>query len=125
MTPARTSPRKYTSADGLMARAGRAHEDPVAMTAPATMARMAGYVVRVLKKNPSLSEQQAIKAAVLEFRADMARLARKSAASRRGLVLDATGLEDCGSDGIDADLGRRGCHAGSCHQIASPTTTSR
>ena len=98
----RTS-RVYTPADGLIARAGRAHEDPATMTAPATLSRMAGYCIKVLKANPNLTEKQAVKAATLLLRADMAKLARKSAAARRGLVLDATGLEDAGSDGIDAD----------------------
>lgn len=75
--------RTYTSADGLIARAGRAHEDPVEMTAPATMTRMAKYVAAVLKENPDLTAEQAAKGAVLKLRADMVMLARKSAAARR------------------------------------------
>ena len=75
--------RTYTSSDGLIARAGRAAEDPAEMTAPATMTRMAGYVAKVLVKNPALTPEQAAKAAVLLLRADMAKLARKSADARR------------------------------------------
>jgi hypothetical protein len=108
MAQVRASSRKYTSSDGLIARSGRAHEDPAAMTAPATISRMAGYCVRVLKENPNLTEQQAVKAATLLLRADMARLARKSSEARRVRVavdreLDASNLEDAGSDGVDAD----------------------
>jgi hypothetical protein len=66
-----------------MARAGRAHEDPAEMTAPATMTRMAKYVAQVAAKNPNLTPDQMAKAAVLLCRADMARLARKSADARR------------------------------------------
>lgn len=97
----RASSRTYTSADGLIARAGRAHEDPAAMTAPATMARMGRYVYRVLRQNPDLTEKQAINAATLQLRADMAKLARKSARAR-GAVVGVIGLEDGGSDGADA-----------------------
>jgi hypothetical protein len=81
--PRRTSAYNTTSASGLRARAGRAHEDPVAMTASATMTRMAKYVAAVLKKNPDLTEEQAARAATLLLRADMADLARKSAEARQ------------------------------------------
>lgn len=75
-------PRTYRSEDGLIARSGRAHEDPAEMTVPATMTRMAGYVAAVLKENPDLTAEQAARGAVLKLRADMARAGRKSAASR-------------------------------------------
>jgi hypothetical protein len=75
--------RVYTSADGLMARAGRAHENPAEITAPATMTRMAKYVAEIAKKNPDLTPEQMARGAVLLCRADMARLARKSAEARR------------------------------------------
>jgi hypothetical protein len=53
------------------------------MTAPATMTRMAKYVAEVLVKNPALTPEQAAKGAVLLLRADMAKLARRSADARR------------------------------------------
>jgi hypothetical protein len=90
--------RIYTSTDGLIARAGRAHENPAAMTADATWVRMAKYIAEVLQKTPELTPIEAARAGKLLMRADMARLAKRSAAARQRepLDLDATGLADCG-----------------------------
>lgn len=76
--------RTYTSADGLIARAGRAAEDPQAMTSDATLTRLAKHVAAVLRENPSLDDRQAANAARLRLRAEMVQLARRSAAARRG-----------------------------------------
>lgn len=75
--------RTYTSADGLIARAGRAHEDPAEMTRDATETRIARYIVEVLKENPDLTPLEAARGGRLRMRADMARLAQKSAAARK------------------------------------------
>jgi len=83
MSNRHTASRAYTSADGLIARAGRAHEDPHEMTAPATMTRMASYVAAVLKENPDLTADQAARGTVLKLRADMAKLGRRSAEARK------------------------------------------
>ena len=92
---ARTRNRTYTTLDGLRARAGRAHEDPVAMTSDATLTRLGKHIATALKRNPDLTPKQAANAGRLLLRAEMAELAAKSAAARRG-DLDATGLADCG-----------------------------
>lgn len=76
--------REYTSTDGLIARAGRAAEDPQEMTKDATLTRLARHCIAVIKENPDLDEKQVAKAARLKLRAEMALLARKSAAARRG-----------------------------------------
>ncbi len=76
--------RQYTSADGLVARAGRAAEDPQEMTRDATLTRLARHVAEVLKENPELTAEQAARGARLRLKAEMAVLARKSAAKRRG-----------------------------------------
>lgn len=103
----RVSPYHTSTLNGLTMRAGRAHEDPVKMAAPATMGRGARMMYRVLQRNPDLTEDQAVKAAMLLLRAEMAKRAQQSAAARKaraatGREPGATGLEDCGSDGIDA-----------------------
>ena len=74
--------RIYTSADGLIARAGRAHEDPEKMTQAATQARMARFTAEALRRNPDLEPEEARRAGRLLLRAEMARLAKLSAASR-------------------------------------------
>lgn len=63
-------------------RAARAHEDPVEMTTDATLTRLARYVTEVLRKNPELNDLQVARAARLKMRADMTKLAEKSAAAR-------------------------------------------
>jgi hypothetical protein len=78
--------RKYGPADGLIARAGRAAEDPQEMTKDATLTRLAKHVAAVLRENPELTDQQAANAARLRMKAEMARLSRKSAAARRGEI---------------------------------------
>ena len=74
--------RTYTSTDGLIARAGRAAEDPNEMTRDATLTRLAKHVAAVLRENPALDDRQAANAARLRLRAEMAQLGRKSAAAR-------------------------------------------
>jgi hypothetical protein len=80
--PRRNFDYNRSSAAGIIARAGRAHEDPDEMTVPATMTRMAKYVARAWEANPSLTPDQAARAGYLLLRADMARLNRKSAEAR-------------------------------------------
>lgn len=75
--------RVYTAADGLTARAGRAREDPVAMTKDANLTRIATFIAQALRENPELTPKQAANAGRLLLRAEMARLAKKSAAARR------------------------------------------
>lgn len=76
--------KRKTPLQGLRARAGRAAEDPVAMTVPAVMTRMAKYVARVLKENPDLTAEQAARGAYLLLRAEMAERSAKGVAARRG-----------------------------------------
>jgi hypothetical protein len=64
-------------------RAARAHEDPAEMTTDATWGRIGRYVYRVVKQNPALTEDQATRAARLQMRADMTRMAEKREAARR------------------------------------------
>jgi hypothetical protein len=75
--------RHYTSADGLIARAGRASEDPNAMTLDATLGRLARHVAAIVKENPDLDEAAVVKGARLRLKAEMAALAKKSAEARR------------------------------------------
>ena len=75
--------RRYTSLDGLIARAGRAHEDPKAMTAAASAGRMAKFIAQARAKNPELSDAEAERAGRLLQRTEMGRLARLSAEARR------------------------------------------
>lgn len=99
--------RVYGTADGVIARAGRASEDPHAMTDDARWGKIAKHVAIVLKENPNLTAEQAAKAGRLRLRAEMTKLSRSrasvKAAERRRLGMDASGLLDCGSDGVDAD----------------------
>lgn len=88
--PRRATPYHHSSLNGLTMRAGRAAEDPAAMTAPATLTRMAKYVAAILKENPDLTEDQAARGAWLKLRADMGQLARKSAAARKAAPGDAS-----------------------------------
>lgn len=76
-------PRTLTTAQALNARAGRAHEDPAAMTADAYLGRLAKYVVAIVRQNPDLTDAQLAKAARLKLRAEMAQRAEKSAAVRK------------------------------------------
>lgn len=75
-------PRRYTSTDGLIMRAGRAAENPVEMTRDATLTRLAKHVAAVLRENPDLDDKQAANAARLRLRAEMADLAKRSARAR-------------------------------------------
>lgn len=75
--------RVYTSAGGRIARAGRAHEDPKAMTEAANRSRMARHVAAALKENPGLTAEQAAEAGRERLRAEMTRLARAAADARR------------------------------------------
>ena len=90
------SRRTFSSSEALHARAGRAHEDPVAMTSAALITRLAKHVAVVLRKNPSLTDKQAANAARLLLKDEMSQLALRSVAARRGEVLDATGLDQAG-----------------------------
>jgi hypothetical protein len=67
-------PRRYTPADGLIARAGRAHEDPKKMTEAANRGRRAKFTAEALRRNPDLSPEEAERAGALLLRAEMARL---------------------------------------------------
>ena len=67
----------------------------------------------VLKENPNLTGRAGGQGRPARLRAEMTELSRsresvqakraQAEADRRALGLDATGLEDAGSDGIDAD----------------------
>jgi hypothetical protein len=78
--------RTMTTAEALRARAGRAHEDPVAMTQAANDTKIARAVAEVLKLNPELTPLQAARGARLKIKAEMAALAARSATARRGDV---------------------------------------
>jgi hypothetical protein len=69
--------RTLTSADALTMRAARAAEDPVKMTADATLSRLASHVVALHEENPDLTPGQLAKAARLRLRAEMAALAER------------------------------------------------
>jgi hypothetical protein len=75
-------PRTYTSLDGIIARAGRATEDPVAMTRDANETRLAKHIAEALKANPELTPLQAARAGRQLLRAEMARMAKRSAEVR-------------------------------------------
>jgi len=87
----RSTTRVYAAADGRIARAGRAHEDPNAMTSDANWSRMARHVAAALVANPALSAEQAAKAGRLTLRAEMTRLGRASAAKRSARAKAARG----------------------------------
>lgn len=74
--------RSLSRAEALHMRAGRAHEDPVAMTSDATLTRLAKHIAAALKKNPDLTPLQAANAGRLLLKDEMTQLARKSAAAR-------------------------------------------
>lgn len=88
---ARNTSRVYTPADGLIARAGRAHEDPKEMTRDAYIGRLAKHVTALLRENPELTDLEIAKAARLRLRAEMARASRKSAEVRRQRKAGGTG----------------------------------
>ena len=71
-----------TTAEALKARAGRAHEDPRAMTADALLGRLAKHVVAIVRKNPGLDDAAIAKGARLMLRAEMAERAEQSARAR-------------------------------------------
>jgi len=90
-------------AEALHARAGRAHEDPYAMTTDALMQRLGEMIFEVIALNPYLGKKETVKAARLKLKAEMAMRAQQSARARRERAgLDASGLLDAGSDSIDA-----------------------
>ena len=72
-----------TTAEALHARAGRAHEDPYAMTTDAPLGRLPNYVIAIVRKNPDLGDKEVAKAARLLLKADMAERAERSAQVRR------------------------------------------
>lgn len=74
--------RTYTSADGLIARAGRAAEDPYRMTQEATWGKIAKHCAALAAENPDLTPDQIAKGARLRLRAEMAELAKKSVKAR-------------------------------------------
>lgn len=76
------SRRTMTTAEALKARAGRAHEDPRAMTADAMLGRLAKHAVAIIRANPDLDDAAVAKGARLKLRAEMAELAEKSKAAR-------------------------------------------
>lgn len=76
--------KSFTSTDGLIARAGRAAEDPQEMTKDANLTRLAKHCIAVLRENPELTDEQAAKGARLRMRAEMAQLAKRSAEARKG-----------------------------------------
>lgn len=98
----RSTTRVYDSTDGLVARAGRAHEDPKAMTSDANWSRMARHVAEALKANPDLTAEQAAKAGRLTLRAEMAQLGRQAVAARRQRAAERRGEAE-GLDPIITD----------------------
>lgn len=75
---------KYRSkTSGIVARAARAAEDPVEMTADARMTRLIKYAAEIIRENPDLTDLQVANAARLRMKADMTVLARKSAEARK------------------------------------------
>lgn len=71
-----------STAEALKARAGRAHEDPRAMTQDALLGRLAKHVVAIVRKNPDLDDAAVAKGARLLLRAEMAERAEQSAKAR-------------------------------------------
>jgi hypothetical protein len=71
-----------TTAEALKARAGRAHEDPRAMTQDAMLGRLARFVVEIIRKNPDLDDKDVAKGARLKLKAEMAERAAQSAKAR-------------------------------------------
>jgi hypothetical protein len=71
-----------STAEALKARAGRAHEDPRAMTFDAYAGRIAKFVRIILEKNPDLDDAAVSKGARLMLRAEMAERAEKSKQAR-------------------------------------------
>lgn len=76
--------KSFTRSDALIARAGRAAEDPQEMTRDATLTRLAKHVAAVLRENPELDDKQAANAARLRMRAEMSQLSKRSAEVRKG-----------------------------------------
>lgn len=85
------SPRTLTTAQALRARAGRAHEDPAAMTLDALLGRLARYAVAIIRKNPDLDDAAVAKGARLLLRAEMAERAEQSKAARAAASAVSTG----------------------------------
>lgn len=75
--------RTLSTAGALRARAGRAHEDPVAMTTDAYLGRLARFAVQIIRANPDLDDAAVAKGARLLLRAEMAQRAEQSAAARK------------------------------------------
>jgi hypothetical protein len=71
-----------STADALKARAGRAHEDPRAMTMDAMLGRLARHVVTIVRKNPDLDDKDVAKGARLMLKAEMAERAEQSKRAR-------------------------------------------
>jgi len=72
------------------------------MTIPAQFGSMARFVIEVTREHPDWNNKDIASAARTKMLAHMSKLAAASAASRRANAgLDATGLDDAGSDGTD------------------------
>ena len=71
-----------STAEALKARAGRAHEDPQAMTVDAMLGRLAKHAIAIIRKNPDLDDAAVAKGARLMLRAEMAERAEQSAKAR-------------------------------------------
>jgi hypothetical protein len=71
-----------TTAEALAARAGRAHEDPRAMTVDAMLGKLAKYVVAIVRKNPDLDDAALAKGARLMLKAEMAERSARVRAER-------------------------------------------
>lgn len=82
-----------STAEALAARAGRAHEDPRAMTVDAMLGKLAKYVVAIVRKNPDLDDAALAKGARLMLKAEMAEKAEKSAKVRAGRAAETAGAE--------------------------------
>ena len=74
--------RTLSTADALRARAGRAHEDPRAMTTDAYLGRLAKYAVEIIRLNPDLDDRAVAKGARLKLKAEMAERAEQSKQAR-------------------------------------------
>jgi hypothetical protein len=86
----RVSDYHRSSLNGLTMRAGRAAEDPHAMTVDATLGRLAKHMAAVHTENPDLTPDELARAARLRLRAEMGQLARKSAAARQARAAGGT-----------------------------------
>lgn len=87
--------KSLTRGEALIMRAGRAHEDPVAMTSDALLGRLARHVIDIVRANPDLTDDQVARGARLRVKAEMTRRAELSAAARKTRA----GLDRTSTDG--------------------------